>query len=69
MLSIVQAAGFDVTPEEVKTAVLARYGSELSTEQLEAIAGGAETWEIGLGVGLGVVSAGLLVVAAVAAIF
>ena len=65
VLSIVHAAGFDVTPEEVKTAFLARYGSELSTEQLDAIAGGSDEWEIGMGL----LGASLLFLAAVAASF
>lgn len=35
-----QEAGFDATPEEIKMAFMERFGSELTTEQLEAIAAG-----------------------------
>mgnify|MGYP000919707270 CR=1 FL=1 len=65
VLRIVREAGFDVTPDEVKTAFLARYGSELSLEQLEALAGGSEEFEIGMGV----LGASVLFLVAVAASF
>lgn len=59
-------AGFDATPEEVKMAFVARYGSELSADQLEALAGGIDGASLGIGIGVGV-AAGLGIVAAVGA--
>ena len=38
--ALVAAEGFDATPEEVREAFLETFGSELSEEQLAAIAGG-----------------------------
>jgi len=57
----VVAAGFDATPEEIRDAFVERFGAELTEEQLAAIAGGLEDWEIGLintGVGLAITAAG-----------
>lgn len=48
----VAAEGFDVTAEEAVEAFLERYGSELTEEQLEAIAAGGSL-EMGIGVGIG----------------
>ena len=36
----IRDAGYDVTPEEVRAAFLERFGSELTEEQLAAVAGG-----------------------------
>ena len=44
----VVAAGFDATPDEIRDAFVDRFGDELTEEQLAAIAGGLEDWEIGL---------------------
>jgi predicted ribosomally synthesized peptide with nif11-like leader len=44
----VHAAGFDATPEEIREAFLERYGAELTPEQLDQIAAGAD-WEIAVG--------------------
>jgi len=41
VLDAVRSRGFDVEPEEIRTAFLERYGDELTEEQLAAIAGGA----------------------------
>lgn len=50
----VQAKGFDATPEEFKVAFLSRFGSELSAEQLEGIAGGvSDDWLLSFAIGLG----------------
>ena len=38
--ALVAAEGFDATPEEVREAFLEAFGSELTEEQLAAIAGG-----------------------------
>jgi predicted ribosomally synthesized peptide with nif11-like leader len=38
----VKAAGFDTQPEEIRTAVAERYGSELTPEQLDQIAAGID---------------------------
>ena len=38
--ALVAAEGFDATPEEIRDAFLEAFGSELSEEQLAAIAGG-----------------------------
>jgi predicted ribosomally synthesized peptide with nif11-like leader len=64
VLTKVHAAGFDVTPEEVRAAFLDRYGDQLSPEQLQAVAAGGEgvpdeeAWAIigavsGMGIALG----------------
>lgn len=66
VLATVRAAGFEVTPDEVKTAMLARYGSELSIEQLEALAGGMDDWEVGLNIFV-LAAAPVVIVAAAAA--
>ena len=50
----IKDAGYDVTPEEVRTAFLDRFGSELSEEQLEAITGGLSD-AAGIGIGVGIV--------------
>ena len=38
----VHAAGFDATPGEIREAFIERYGSELTQEQLDQIAAGAD---------------------------
>lgn len=58
-------AGFDAEPEEIKVAFLARYGSELSPEQLETIAAGFDTEGAMIGAFAGV---GLVAAAAAAAV-
>ena len=40
--ALVAAEGFDATPEELRDAALEAFGSELTEEQLAAIAGGLE---------------------------
>lgn len=42
VLARVRAEGFDVSPPEIRAAFLERYGAELSAEQLEAVAAGAD---------------------------
>jgi len=44
----VVAAGFDATPDEIRDAFVDRFGDQLTEEQLAAIAGGLEDWQIGL---------------------
>lgn len=61
VLAKAREAGFDTTPEELKQVVLERYGSELSTEQLDQIAAGYSPGEIGAMVGGSVVLAAVLV--------
>ena len=42
-LALLEAEGFEVTPQDMRDAVLDRYGDQLSAEQLDAIAGGASS--------------------------
>jgi predicted ribosomally synthesized peptide with nif11-like leader len=66
----IREAGYDVTPEEMKEAFLDRYGAELTPEQLDAVAAGLSSEaEIGIGVAGGVVAAGIIGGALVAAVF
>jgi predicted ribosomally synthesized peptide with nif11-like leader len=64
----VAEAGFDATPDEIREAMLEKYGSKLSEEQLAAVAGGMAT--VGIvattvsAVGLGVAAAGAAAAAA-----
>lgn len=51
VLQALREAGFDTDPEEVKTVFLARYGADLSIDQLEAIAAGLDFDIIGASVG------------------
>ena len=60
------AAGFDATPEEIRQAVLDHYGAELTQEQLDAIAAGADAATIAEGVVGGVVVVAVLAVTAAA---
>jgi predicted ribosomally synthesized peptide with nif11-like leader len=41
-LAVLRAEGFDVTPEEMRDAVLDRYSDQITAEQLDAVAGGAD---------------------------
>ena len=41
-IELLKSEGFDVTPGELRDAVLDRYGDQLTPEQLEALAGGAD---------------------------
>ena len=66
----VRAEGFDCTPEEIKEAFLEHYASQLTAEQLDAVAGGLDTSTalgIGLGGGLGAVAVGVGVASAAVA--
>jgi len=45
VFALVQSEGFDCTPEEIKEAFLEAYASQLTAEQLEAVAGGLSTSE------------------------
>ncbi len=58
--ALVVAEGFDATPEEIRDAFLEAFGSELTEEQLAAIAGGMNKSEeatfIIVGGGLGAVA-------------
>lgn len=61
LMAYLRAEGFDVTDDEVREAFLERYGAELSSEQLDAVAAGVTDEEaeiIGLAVG-GVVVVGV----------
>lgn len=66
VLAQVRAEGFDVTPAEIRAAVLDRYGAELSPEQLAAVAAGmSEQVAMGGVIGLGtLLTVGAAVVAA-----
>lgn len=67
----IEEAGFHATPDDIKAAFLERYGSELSPEQLDAIAGGADIGaSVGVGIGIGVGAGVLLgIVGAIAGAF
>lgn len=58
----VRSEGFDCTPDEIKDAFFETYGSQLSAEQLEAIAGGLsdnQAIAIGVGGGVGAIAVGV----------
>jgi predicted ribosomally synthesized peptide with nif11-like leader len=59
-------AGFDATPDEVRQAVLDHYGAQLTQEQLDAIAAGADPTTIAAGVVGGTLLVGVLAVTAAA---
>jgi predicted ribosomally synthesized peptide with nif11-like leader len=59
-------AGFDATPDEIKSALLDRYGAELSQEQLDAIAAGTDTETIVAGAVGGTILVGVLAATAAA---
>ena len=53
--ALVQSEGFDCTAEEIREAFLEEHGSQLTPEQLEAIAGGASgDFDSGTGIAIGV---------------
>ena len=60
----IKDAGYDVTPEEVRTAFLDRFGSQLTEEQLAAVAGGVDE---GAAIGISVGAVGGVVVIGLAA--
>lgn len=66
--SFVAESGFDAAPEEIRDAMLEQFGSELSEDQLAAIAGGMDSFGIAVttvsAVGLGVAAAGAAAAAA-----
>ena len=41
-IELLKSEGFDVTRGELRDAALDRYGDQLTTEQLDALAGGSE---------------------------
>lgn len=45
-LAILHAEGFDVTQQDMHDAVLDRYGDQLTEEQLDAVAAGADPAQI-----------------------
>jgi predicted ribosomally synthesized peptide with nif11-like leader len=63
--AVVVAAGFDATPDEIRDAFADRFGDQLTEEQLAAVAGGLEDWQIGL-IGAAPVIVGGVVAAAAA---
>jgi len=65
--ALVAAEGFDATPEEIRDVFLEAFGSELTEEQLAAIAGGMEDWEIAHYAVTGTIVGGLVVVGAAGA--
>jgi len=59
-LALLRSEGFEVTQQDMKDAFLARYGKDLTDEQLDAIEGGVDTTavsSVGFGVGLGLPAA------------
>src|SRR3954453_10986184 len=63
----VHAAGFDANQDEIREAFLERYGAELTQEQLDQIAAGADAGLIAAEVGGSVLVVGALVGVAAAA--
>jgi predicted ribosomally synthesized peptide with nif11-like leader len=63
VLAKVREAGYDATPDEILSAVIERYGVELTPEQLDEIAAGADGGEIA-----GIVIGSVLGVASVVAV-
>jgi predicted ribosomally synthesized peptide with nif11-like leader len=61
VLAKVRAAGYDVTPDEIKEAFIDRYGAELTPEQLDAVAAGDDAGLIAGAVVGGVAGVGLVV--------
>jgi predicted ribosomally synthesized peptide with nif11-like leader len=61
VLAKVHAAGYDVTQQEVLDAFMERYGAELTPEQLDQIAAGADAELIAGAVVGGVVGVGVVV--------
>src|SRR3954453_7261759 len=57
----VHAAGFDASRDEIREAFLERYGAELTQEQLDQIAAGADAGLIAAEVGGSVLVVGALV--------
>jgi hypothetical protein len=47
--ALVVAEGFETTPEQIRDVFLDTFGSELSEEQLAAIAGGQDPFEPNIG--------------------
>jgi len=47
VMELVRTEGFDATPEEIREVFLEHFGSELSEEQLAAIAGGLSSEQTG----------------------
>ena len=58
------AAGFDATPEEIRDVFVDRFGDQLTEEQLAAIAGGVDDWQIGLLAAVPVITGGAALAAA-----
>lgn len=63
----VHEAGFEASPEEIREAFVERYGSELTPEQLDQIAAGADAGLIAAEVGGSVLVIGAVVGVAAAA--
>jgi predicted ribosomally synthesized peptide with nif11-like leader len=66
-LARVRAEGFDVSSDDLREAVLARFGGTLTTEQLDAIAAGADAGliagaTVGTVIGVGMMAAFIAVV-------
>jgi hypothetical protein len=71
VLASARVRGFDVSPDEVRVALLERYGDELPPEILAAISAGtditSEQWELwGVGLGTGALSAVITMASAAA---
>jgi predicted ribosomally synthesized peptide with nif11-like leader len=48
-IAVLSSEGFDVTPADMRDAFVDRFGDQLSQEQLDAIAAGADTGELIMG--------------------
>jgi predicted ribosomally synthesized peptide with nif11-like leader len=63
---LIRSEGFDADPTEIREAFLERFGTQLSPEQLDEIAAGADLVAIGVGAGVGGVVVGIGAAAAAA---
>ncbi len=65
-IALLGAEGFDVTPQEMRDAVLDRFGDQLTPEQLDQVAAGVDAGVVAAGIGIGaILIVGAAMVAAV----
>jgi len=62
VFALVQSEGFDCTAEEIRAAFLEEHGATLTSEQLEAVAGGLSDTEEAVVVSVGAIAGSVLVV-------
>jgi hypothetical protein len=68
-LALLRAEGFEVTADEMRDALIDRYGDELTQEQLDTLAGGLNNDDAAAIIaGLGAATIGMVIVGAAAAV-